>query len=135
MGIVAAVQRARLHFRFGLWLAILAVAALSLMPTISHARAWAQGSGSWTEICTAQGMKRIAPDADGTTGAGGTNAALHADHCAYCALGAGAGLPPAPAAATPVPTGGAEVPLLFLHAPRTLHAWLAAPPRAPPLLS
>ena len=59
------------------------------------------------------------------------------DHCPFCLLqGDGHALPPTPCApglAVVAPRGG--VPPLFLHAPRPLHAWAAAPARAPPVLS
>ena len=46
------------------WFAILAMLALALLPTVSHAVAHGQGSRSaWAEVCTPQGMKWVAVDA------------------------------------------------------------------------
>jgi len=109
--------------------------ALALLPTVSHALAFAQGGKSaWAEVCTPQGMKLVAlddaPGADGTTPA---QAASHLDHCPYCTLsGQAAGMPPAPPAAPGLLAGAEAVPLLFLQAPRTLFAWRSAQPRGPP---
>ena len=106
--------------------------AFALVPTLSRALAFAQGGGpAWAEVCTPQGTKWVsAADAD-TDGAPAQ--ALPLDHCSFCPL-AGAGLAPPPAVPpiASLPLRGAEPPPLFLHAPRTLHAWASAQPRAPP---
>jgi hypothetical protein len=59
------------------------------------------------------------------------------DACAYCALaGDTPALPPAAnAVMVELPAVGRALPPLFLHAPRTLFAWHAAQPRAPPTSS
>ena len=61
---------------------------------------------------------------------------LHSlEHCPYCSLQAAASAPP------PTPAGvfllplTFEVPLLFLAAPRTLHAWRHALSRGPPSIA
>ena len=105
----------------------------SLAPALSHALASATGA-NWIEICTTQGAKWIQAGEDGSERAPASGHAL--EHCPYCSLHAPAlGLPPATDLA-PLPLGLChEVPLAFLSAPRTLHAWVSALPRAPPLFS
>lgn len=106
----------------------------ALAPALSHALASATGT-QWVEICTAQGSKWIQVGEDGSER--GTPASAHVlDHCPYCTLHApNLGLPPVQhLAQLPLPLRH-EVPLAFLSAPRTLHAWVSAQPRAPPLFS
>lgn len=104
--------------------------AFALVPTVSRALAFAQGSG-WVEVCTSQGAQRIAAaigDAD-------TPAPPHAvlDHCPLCTLAAGTGaLLPASGAAWPA-MGLAQRPLVGIdEPPGALQVWAAALPRAPP---
>jgi hypothetical protein len=125
----------RHHFRPALWLALVAIAAMALLPTLSHAMAHvAGGVGSgFTEVCTPQGMKLVALN-DGETAP--DSAALQLEHCPWC-TGALGDIAPAPAlqGAGLQPAGTLLLPPLFLHGPRTLHAWLLANPRAPPVLA
>ncbi len=112
--------------------------ALALLPTLSRAMAHgAGGAASWAEICTPQGMKLVALDAlDVAPGepAAPAQAGHHLDHCPYCSLaGQALGLPPAPVVAPALVLAAGHEPPLFLQAPRTLHAWRSAQPRAPPL--
>jgi len=117
------------------WIAILVMWASALMPTIARALA-AQAPASWVEVCTDVGMKRVAVDDDGRPADTGAPASANpmTDHCVFCSLGGpdGAALP---ASGTPLLTSGLSdtVPVLFLRAPYTLHAWAHAQPRAPPL--
>lgn len=123
----------RVHVRTTGWIAVLAILLASLAPTLGHALASGMGS-NWVEICTTQGSKWIAPDEDGSER---TPASAHVlDHCPYCSLHAPTlGVPPV-ANLTHLPLRLAhEVPRAFLAAPRTLHAWVSAHPRAPPLFS
>lgn len=124
---------ARRHLRFATWLALLAIAALALLPTLTHALARSAGVGGngFAEVCTPQGMKLVAL-ADGETAP--SSAALHLEHCAYCTSAcAVVDLPPASLTlALPAVAGLTLLPPLFLHAPRTPHAWASANPRAPP---
>lgn len=112
--------------------------ALAMLPTVSRAMASAQGDGSgWIEVCTAQGMMRMALDgATGDLPSGPVppgSASGHLDHCPYCSLTAQAvGLPPAPPLAPDLSACAGHLPPLFLLAPRTLFAWSSAQPRAPP---
>lgn len=134
------------HRRITAWLAIVAMLAFALVPTLSRALAFAGGSGQWAEVCTPQGVKLVslATVATDTTDAGAAAddgsapaTALPLDHCAYCTLSGDGGATPLPSA-TPVlglPLASAEPPALFLQAGHTLHAWCSAQPRAPPALS
>lgn len=117
------------------WLACCAILLGALAPAISHAVQLDVPDG-WTEICSVTGAKLVRI-ADGETRAkpGPADSGLHVySHCPYCALHVDAlGLPPvAPALPALLPLNF-EVPELFLLAPRTLHAWATAQPRAPPL--
>jgi hypothetical protein len=128
-----AMRATRTHRRLTSWIAALAILLASLAPALSHALAPAMGS-NWVEICTTQGSKWIQAGEDGLEHAPASGHAL--EHCPYCSLHVPAlGLPPATDLAQP-PLGLChEVPLAFLSAPLTLHAWVSALPRAPPLFS
>jgi len=118
-----------------IWIALLAMWATALLPTVSHALALAHGdAGRWAELCTPQGMRRVVvADAAGAEPVSLPSAAGHLEHCPLCALGAGAAAPPpAPPAVLALPGAGAEPPALALHAPDTPHAWRTAQPRGPP---
>lgn len=128
--------------RYPLWLALVAMLALALLPTVSHAIAFAamdsRGGVAWAEVCTPQGMRLVAVDAaqPAADRSAPVQAAGHLEHCPLCALGADLpALPPAPPAALPLPLAAADPPPLFLHAPRTLFAWRSAQPRGPPLFA
>lgn len=125
------------RFRFPLWLALVAMLALALLPTLSHALAFARGGAAWAEVCTPQGMRLVAVDAAQAAETGApVQVAGHLEHCPLCALGADLpALPPAPPVALPLPLAAADPPPLFLHAPRTLFAWRSAQPRGPPPFS
>ena len=120
------------------WVALVAMLVMALLPMVSHALAFARGDvGRWAEVCTPQGMRLALVDADrAASDAPPVQAASHLEHCPSCALGADAlGLPPTRAAALTQPLLPGHVPLLFLHAPHTLFAWLSAQPRGPPSVS
>ncbi len=120
--------RRRLHALT--WLALVGVLALALLPAVSHALAFAGVGGATAEVCTPQGLKRIALDA-GEDPAPSANG--HLEHCPFCKLGHDAPpLPPVPPARAQALPPGPWRPPLFLQAPRTLHAWASAQPRAPP---
>lgn len=112
--------------------------ALVLLPTVSHALAFAQGGKTaWAEVCTPQGMKLVAlDDAPGAGDMTPPQGDIHLEHCPYCTLsGQSNAMPPAPPAAPALLAGADALPLLFLQAPRTLFAWRSAQPRGPPLIS
>lgn len=116
------------------WVATLAILMAALAPAISQALDL-QGRVGWIEVCTTQGAKWVKADANaGTESEPG--AEHEAGHCPYCTLHPNlVGLPPAPLQALPAPASGRAVPAAFLSAPRTLHAWVSAQPRAPPCSS
>ncbi|MBX3607361.1 MAG: DUF2946 domain-containing protein [Piscinibacter sp.] len=107
-------------------MAMLALLLMSLAPAVSHAL-----GGTWTEVCTAQGSKWVRGEAKD---AGDAPAALHGlEHCPLCSVHAPVlGLPPAVDLGVPAPETSIGVTPAFLAAPRTLHAWVSALPRAPP---
>jgi hypothetical protein len=122
-----------LRQRFTSWTAVLAVLLASLAPTLSLALG-AANSATWVEICTTQGSKWVATGEDGS---GHAPASIHPlEHCPYCSLHTPTlGLPPL-TGVQPLPVRLSHaVPVAFLAAPRTLHAWLSAQPRGPPRLS
>ena len=123
----------RHHRLLTAWIALVAMLAFALVPTVSRALAFGTGSSGWAEICTPQGMKRLAVvDDDGAPVQAGT----HLNHCALCGLSTD-GAAPLPAAPAPLrlPVGSAAGPRLFPQAAHTLPAWRRAQARAPPVLS
>jgi len=117
------------------WLALVAMLALALAPTLSHALALARGGSAWAEVCTPQGARLVALGDVASEPAPG-QAVSHLENCPFCALSsAGLAPPPAAPARLALPLAGNEAPPLFLHGPRTLHAWRSAQPRAPPSIS
>ena len=123
----------RAHARLISWIAVLAILLSALAPSLGYALQMSKG-GDWVEICSTQGNKWVQVGEEGVQHAPAMAHVL--DHCPYCSLHAPSlGLPPATDWARQ-PSGLAhEVPLAFLAAPRTLHAWLRAQPRGPPLFS
>jgi len=109
--------------RFASWIALLAVVAVTFMPTF--ARLLSQGRDG-VDVCSADFPRSSAP-ADGG----------HAlDHCPYCALHADLALPPVPSAdAARAAVRFRELPPEFLRAPRANGVWSTAQPRAPPFLA
>jgi hypothetical protein len=111
------------------WIAALAVLLAALAPALSHA----MGS-SWVEVCTFEGSKWVQVDAGDDTGA--PSASHTFEHCPFCSLHVPTpGVPPASTVLPLVLAPTDEFPLAFLAAPRTLHAWVSAQPRAPPSAS
>lgn len=117
-------------------IAIFAMLLAALAPAITSALAAANGQHvRWTAVCTADGARfvPVPTDADGTPVAPKSH---QVDHCPFCAPhGASVALPPPATGIVPVVAGADPVPLLFLAAPRPLHAWAHAQPRAPPAFS
>jgi len=123
--------------RYTAWIALVAMLAFALMPTLSRALSFAQGgSQGWVEVCTPQGMQWVSPQGESSSSPPDGVIAQHLDRCHFCQL-AGTGAAPLPAAAPPLTLtpAASEAPRLFLQAARTLHAWRSAQPRAPPSLS
>ena len=89
---------ARRHPHLTAWIALVAMLAFALVPTVSRAMVFGIGSSGWAEICTPQGMKRVAvADDDGAPAPAGA----HLDHCALCGLSTD-GAAPLPAAPAPL---------------------------------
>ena len=129
----AALNLLRHQLRWVVGLALVAMAALALLPTLTHALARAAGgaSSSFTEVCTPQGTRLVAL-ADGETAP--DSALLQLEHCSWCTAALGDLAPPPVVLRHGLPAAGAGfVPPLFLQAPHTLHAWASAQARAPPL--
>lgn len=107
---------------FASWIALLALLAVTFMPTITHALSARDG----VDICSADSSRGSAP-AD-------PHHAL--EHCPYCALHADLAAPPMPAAAAaPAMAAFRELPPAFLQAPRATGVWSTSQPRAPPRLA
>jgi hypothetical protein len=110
--------------------ALLAMAAIALLPTISRAWAASQSPAAQLQVCTAQGVRWMQPDAGGP---GERAPSTSAEPCPYCILSAAAFAPPS--ALSPLPWVAAlapDAPAVRPSAPRTLPAWPTAQPRAPP---
>ena len=85
----------------------------------------------WTEICTAQGIKKVQVDAGQTAGAHYT-----AEHCALCCLGGALAAPEPmqPLDGLLLEPAVQQTPFLSVALPQQI-ILLSAPPRAPPVLS
>ena len=119
------------------WLALTAMLALSLLPTVAHALSFAKGEpGRLAEICTAQGSQWVSVEGTPSDRDAPATGIGHLEDCPYCShASAAAALPPTLPAMPVRLLAGAEAPPLFLNAPRTLFAWASAQPRGPPSLS
>lgn len=107
------------------WLALFAMLWLALAPTVSHALAAADGGAPWSEICSADGARGVPAEQ--------RDASQHLlEHCPFCAVQPLAAALPSTHAAFMPDMRAHEEPWLFLHAPRTLHAWRHALSRGPP---
>ena len=107
----------------------------SLAPTLSQAF-HGQAGGLWVEVCSSLGAgTAVVVDLPDTQPSPQSSLLHSLEHCPYCSLQAAASAPP------PTPAGvfllplTFEVPLLFLAAPRTLHAWRHALSRGPPSIA
>jgi hypothetical protein len=112
------------------WFALVAMLALALMPTLSHAMAQARGNSVFDEICSASGTRSPQPGDPAQGMAFG-----HLEHCPFCHLQAQPLAPPPAAQPLPAQPFVHEQPPLFLAAARTLYAWRSSQPRGPPSLS
>ena len=123
----------RKQLRGFVWLALAAMLAMALLPTVAHALTFAQGGkSSLAEICTPRGMQWV--QLDGAPADTELPAAVdHMEDCPYCSRAMSmTGLPPPVLQLQLQPQTGGAKPPLFLHAPRTLFAWASAQPRGPP---
>jgi hypothetical protein len=119
------------------WIALLAIWALALLPTVSHALAFSRGDNNWAEVCSPQGMRLVAVgpvDAETAAPVDAVGAAL--DQCPFCALSAAAWAPPPASPTTSAHSPGAgQVGLAWRRLPRVQFAWPAAQQRGPPVRS
>ncbi|WP_394789950.1 DUF2946 domain-containing protein [Rhodoferax sp.] len=116
------------------WIVCCAILVGAMAPMVSQAMRAASGV-SWMEICTTGGAQRVQISTDDGSKSQLPDAAMN-QPCAYCSLHLPAlGFPPAPLSVQPLLLASFKLPELFLQAPRTLHAWVSAQPRAPPLFS
>ncbi|RYY51961.1 MAG: DUF2946 domain-containing protein [Comamonadaceae bacterium] len=115
---------------FAVWLLLFA----SVAPAASHAMRDGAG-GTLVEVCTSHGSAWIDVGQDAPGDAPAVASAL--PHCLGCLGHDPAWIPAAPPLATLLPgvLPRHAVPLAFLAAPRTLHAWRTAQQRGPPSFS
>jgi hypothetical protein len=119
--------------RFAAWIACFAMLFAALAPSVSHAMSAARGD-TWTEVCSAAGIKLVkAIDAQADT-ADADQAPVHLEHCPFCATHpASVALLPGSAWSVPLIAGRDTYPPLFFQSPRRLAAWTPAQSRAPPV--
>ena len=128
----------------GVWAALMAMVAMAIMPTISHAIVRFSepvGVPMVMEVCTTRGVERIsmAPGlqlTDPSKGVGSKTLPashdLNAEHCPMCGQSGHSVMPPLAQSLLKLPGLSDAPPRLFLLAPRPLFAWLQARPRGPP---
>ena len=124
------------------WLALWIALLLPLVPTLSHALAWARGEAALVAICTTTGQRWVVPGQPEVDAGAGLDSSSEAPapaaglvHCPFCLLSADR-------SATPpllLQVGGLLVPgsaVAALSWPVFFRLWLPAvapPPRGPPL--
>lgn len=117
--------------------AIVALVLACLAPTLTRMMN-AGNIESWRAICSSVGIQWVSAAGAAKFGKAAPSPVPQymGEHCPWCSLHTlDLGLPPAPLMAILLLLLGHAVPQLFLSAPRTLHAWSSAQPRAPPRLS
>ena len=131
---ISIMQALRRHHHLHAWIAIATLLLAALVPTLSHALA-GQVPTDRVEICTAQRMQWVESAASGQDGSQ-PHAIQLLEHCPFCLTpGPVLGLPPADLSLRLL-TGLSDAPTqAFLAAPRRVHAWVSAQPRAPPSIS
>jgi len=124
---VSSLRRTRLQAWFALAILVLGMLAPSISAALSHAR----GDGSWQDICRSAASPRAQTEAQQQ---GEALKMLLNGHCAMCHLHSDDLALPPPAPPTIVLSSALDhvMPERFFSAPRTAHAWRAAPARAPP---
>jgi len=119
----------RLHRRFAAWLAIWALLVAALWPALVQATVGGADKADWIEVCSHSGMVWV--KADGSSESEGHAGADASQHCPWCSLHGGSGLPPTDAVTVGPVAGASEVPALHTPAPRPAQP-LATRSRAPP---
>jgi hypothetical protein len=127
---------ARRNIGHSAWIALLAVLAMALVPTLARALAHGQGVGTQgVEVCTAQGMKLVAVADHGAADPDDAGPSLlpQFEHCPFCTLGHGAPALPTWGHEVPPPVGASDRPSWIELPPQALDGWRSAQPRGPPL--
>lgn len=127
---------ARRNIRRSAWIALLAVLAMALVPTLARALAHGQGVGTqWIEVCTAQGMTLVAvADHGAEPGDGGASLLPQLEHCPFCTLGHSGPILPTLGFEVPPSVSASDRPSWLELPPHPLGGWRSAQPRGPPLL-
>lgn len=109
---------------------------VTLAPAVSQALG-VSGDRAWVEVCSAAGSRWVPADAAPDVPLPAPPGEQALAHCPGCLFHVDHVVPAAaPWPALRLPPGLGEVrPSAFLQAPRTLHAWVGAQPRAPPASS
>jgi hypothetical protein len=125
----------------------MAMIAMAIMPTISHAMvrfSEPAGAPMVMEVCTTRGVERISMDpglqlTDPSKVAGSKTPPashdLNAEHCPMCGQSGHSAVPPPAQSLLKLPGLSDAPPRLFLLAAHPLFAWLQARPRGPPHIS
>jgi hypothetical protein len=115
----------RIVRRLASWVALVAILAVTFMPTVTQA---VSGSVALASVCSADSSRQPAP---------GDGRGQHVlDHCPYCALHADLATPPLPEmSAVGSPVRFSELPPAFFRAPRATAIWSASQQRGPPVLA
>lgn len=129
----------RRHRCLALWLTLVAMVLATLAPGISRAKAFVHGeSAPWALVCSVL-PGAAAPggaEGQGDKAGSGQSGGVMGEHCPFCMPRAdGLAPPPALPRMDLGAVASAEPPPLFLLAPRPLHAWCSAQPRAPPAIA
>lgn len=127
----------RLYRRFGAWLAILALLAGALSPTLAQAMVAGSDRADWLEVCSVSGMVWVKADTGEVSDHqpdDGQPVSSAVQHCPWCTLhGASAGLPPVDPPAFVLGERATDLPPAFYRAPVGATVWASAHSRAPPL--
>lgn len=118
-----------------IWLALAAMLAMALLPTVSHTLAFVRGgAAAWAEVCTPQGLRVVAGNpGEVDRGAVPLQAAGQLAHCPLCTLAADhPGLPAAPLQAGVLLRFDAVRLPPATPLQRSLPTWPRAQPRGPP---
>ena len=120
----------------GIWLTIASVLLMNLLPTLSRLGASARVT-EWVELC--RGNATVWVNLADATSKPDDKRSVPASpdhlfkHCPFCSIHVDMDVPVTPVLRVPLMSAWrAFLPAAFLQAPRTLHAWRVAQPRAPP---
>ena len=121
--------------RVAAWLASCAMLAGSLAPAVTHLLgAFAPAAAPWAVLVrtkVSSAARRLTSSCPPSPAEG--DGKFAAGHCPFCLPHAGSfALPYSPTVAILAAEPEHFLPTLFLQAPRPLHAWATAQPRAPP---